>query len=202
MNQLPEAQLFFLSRKKLVKKSTFDLFKGKDILLIGIPGAFTTTCPEMVRDYENAYDTLTKLGIDDIYFVSINDPYVMDAWWKSMKIKKCKYLPDGNGAFSLRLSQQGGMASGLSVVEKYNKGMGKRSWRFVMFVEDGCQMSFVEEQTETSQADTSNRDNIDEDPYILTRPSEVINMIKARDQASRVVELNKASEEDKGHLPQ
>ena len=158
MNQLPEAQLFFLSRKKLVKKSTFDLFKGKDILLIGIPGAFTTTCPEMVRDYENAYDTLTKLGIDDIYFVSINDPYVMDAWWKSMKIKKCKYLPDGNGAFSLRLSQQGGMASGLSVVEKYNKGMGKRSWRFVMFVEDGCQMSFVEEQTETSQADTSNRD--------------------------------------------
>ena len=52
--------------------------------------------------------------------------YVMDAWWKKMKIKNCKYLPDGSGAFSLRLSQQGGMTPNQTVVEMYNKGFGKR----------------------------------------------------------------------------
>ena len=56
------------------------------------------------------HDTFIKeTEVDEIYFVSMNDPYVMDAWWKSMKIKKCKYLPDGNGALSMRIDSQGGI---------------------------------------------------------------------------------------------
>ena len=96
MNFLPNAELFFLSRKKLVRKSTTSLFEGKDVLLIGLNAAYSPTDTEMVKEYEAAYDTFIKdTEVDEIYFVCMNDPYVMDAWWKSMKIKKCKYLPDG-----------------------------------------------------------------------------------------------------------
>ena len=135
MNLVPNAELFFLDKKKLVKKSTHELFKGKDILIVGLNGAFMPTDEKMVKDFEKNYlkfkDTtlvgnpLDSSHIDDIYFVSMNDAYVMDAWWKKMKIKNCKYLPDGSGAFSLRLSQQGGMTPNQTVVEMYNKGFGK-----------------------------------------------------------------------------
>ena len=89
MNQLPNADLFFLSRKKLVKKSTHQMFAGKDILLIGITGAYVPDDVQVVKDFETAHDKiLAETAVDEIYFVSMNDPYVMDAWWKSMKIKK------------------------------------------------------------------------------------------------------------------
>ena len=66
----------------------------------------------------------------------MNDPYVMEAWWKKMKIKNCKYLADGSGAFSLRINQQGGMTPNQTVVEMYNKGYGKRIWRFMLLLEN------------------------------------------------------------------
>ena len=123
-----------------------------------------------VKDYEKLYlhfkDT-TLVGsptdpthIDDIYFVSLNDPYVMEAWWKKMKIKNCKYLADGSGAFTLRLDQQGGMTPGQTVVEMYNKGYGKRSWRYVLLMENNCQMCYVEEETPEN---VSTRDNLEGD---------------------------------------
>ena len=85
MNFLPNAELFFLSRKKLVRKSTTSLFEGKDVLLIGLNAAYSPTDTEMVKDYEAAYDTFIEdTEVDEIYFVCMNDPYVMDAWWKSM----------------------------------------------------------------------------------------------------------------------
>ena len=148
MNFLPNAELFFLSRKKLVRKSTTSLFEGKDVLLIGLNAAYSPIDTEMVKEYEAAYDTFIKdTEVDEIYFVCMNDPYVMDAWWKSMKIKKCKYLPDGNGALTLRIDNQGGMSGGMTVVEMYNRGMGKRTWRFALLLEDNCQMTYIEEET-------------------------------------------------------
>ena len=98
----------------------------------------------------------------------MNDPYVMEAWWKKMKIKNCKYLADGSGAFTLRLDQQGGMTPGQTVVEMYNKGYGKRSWRYVLLMENNCQMCYVEEET---PEEVSTRDNMAEDLYDLTKPN-------------------------------
>ena len=133
---------------------------------------------------KTAYDILNG-------FVSMNDPYVMDAWWKKMKIKNCKYLPDGSGALSLRLSAQGGMTPNQTVVEMYNKGYGKRSWRYVLLVENGCQMCYVEEET----PDNANvRDNLDIDPYELTTASEALKMLKARQQKSTVDLVNKEAQ--------
>ena len=143
MNLLPDAELFFWNSrsKKLVKKSVHSLFEGKDILLVSVCGAFTPPCTEMVKEYEKLYDTFIKETIvDDIYIVSMNDAFVMEQWFKSMKIKKCKMLPDGNGAYVLRLANQGGMSASQCAIEMYNKGMGKRAWRWVLLVENNIQM--------------------------------------------------------------
>ena len=188
MNQLPNADLFFLSRKKLVKKSTHQMFAGKDILLIGITGAYVPDDIQVVKDFEAAHDKiLAETVIDEIHFVSMNDPYVMDAWWKSMKIKKCKFLADGNGAYSYRIDNQGGMSGGLGVVEMYNKGMGKRGWRWCCLVEDNIQMSYLEEETADGQTD---RNNYEEIPYELTTVDKTITWLKERDQTQNIAEQN------------
>ena len=143
----------------------------------------------MVKDYEAEYDTFIKdTEVDEIYFVAMNDPYVMDAWWKSMKIKKCKYLPDGNGALTLRIDNQGGMSGGMTVIEMYNKGMGKRTWRFALLLENNCQMSYLEE--ETPDDSNGSRNNMADDPYILTTPSEVLAHLKNRNQIDHINEVN------------
>jgi len=191
MNQLPNADLFFLSRKKLVKKSTHEMFAGKDILLIGLTGAYVPDDVQMVKDFEAAYDQiLAETVVDEIHFVSMNDPYVMDAWWKSMKVKKCKYLPDGNGAYSLRIDKQGGMSGGLGVVEMYNKGLGMRSWRYCCLVEDNIQMSYLEEETEDGKTDRHNYAQI---PYELTTPDEALKWLKGRDKSQYIAESNNHS---------
>jgi len=193
MNQLPNADLFFLSRKKLVKKSTAELFAGKDILLIGITGAYEPTDVQMVKDYEAAHSQIIKeTPIDEIYFVSMNDPYVMDAWWKSMKIKNCKYLPDGNGAYSYRLDIQGGMSGGLGVVEMYNKGMGKRGWRWCCLVEDNIQMSYLEEETADG---STNRNNYEEVTYEETTVDRTLAWLKSRDQSANIKQQNDFSKD-------
>ena len=191
MNFLPNAELFFLSRKKLVRKSTTSLFEGKDVLLIGLNAAYSPTDTEMVKDYEAAYDTFIKdTEVDEIYFVCMNDPYVMDAWWKSMKIKKCKYLPDGNGALTLRIDHQGGMSGGMTVVEMYNRGMGKRTWRFALLLEDNCQMTYIEEETPAGYE--NGRNNCDIVPYELTHPDQIIEHLKKRNQVDRINAANTA----------
>ena len=192
MNFLPNAELFFLSRKKLVRKSTTSLFEGKDVLLIGLNAAYSPTDTEMVKEYEAAYDTFIKdTEVDEIYFVSMNDPYVMDAWWKSMKIKKCKYLPDGNGALTLRIDNQGGMSGGMTVVEMYNRGMGKRTWRFALLLEDNCQMTYIEEETPAGYE--NGRNNCDIVPYDLTHPDQILEHLKKRNQIDRINAENSAS---------
>ena len=192
MNFLPNAELFFLSRKKLIRKSTVNLFEGKDILLIGINAAFSPVDTQMVKEYEALHDTFIKeTEVDEIYFVSMNDPYVMDAWWKSMKIKKCKYLPDGNGALTLRIDHQGGMSGGMTVVEMYNRGMGKRTWRFALLLEDNCQMTYIEEETPAGYE--NGRNNCDIVPYELTHPDQILEHLKNRNQVERINAANAAS---------
>ena len=200
MNLVPNAELFFVEKKKLVRKSTHELFAGKDILIVGLNGAFIPTDEQMVKDYEKLYlkfkdtslvgDPTDATHIDDIYFVSMNDPYVMEAWWKKMKIKNCKYLADGSGAFSLRVNQQGGMTPNQTVIEMYNKGYGKRSWRYALLLENNCQMCYVEEETPD---DANTRDNLEIDPYILTKPEAALEMLKARQQKGHIETLNVAS---------
>ena len=191
MNQIPDAQVFTLTRGKsgkLLRKGTHDLWKKKDVLIVGINGAFSPLDTQMVKDFEAAYDKfIDETVVDEIYFICMNDAYVMDAWWKSMKIKKCKYLPDGNGAFSIRLDGQGGMSGGITVNEMYNKGMGKRSWRYAMLIENNIQMAYVEEETPDG---SENRNNLENLAYTLTTPDEILKFLKNREQGDRIRDNN------------
>lgn len=117
--------------------TTDEIFKGKKVVVIGIPGAYTPTCSTShLPDYEEKYEELKSLGVDNIYCVSVNDAFVMYNWSQKLGVEQVKMLPDGNGDFTRKLGM---------LVRKENLGFGKRSWRYSMYVDNGeIKKMFVE----------------------------------------------------------
>ena len=82
---LPEAQLFHLVRKKLKRDPVSSFFEGKNVLLILGVGAYTEMDKTSILEYEAAYDDLCKeFELDDIFYLTMNDPFVLDAWGKAL----------------------------------------------------------------------------------------------------------------------
>lgn len=110
--------------------STDDLFSGKKVVLFAVPGAFTPTCsnahlPGFVKDA----DALLAKGVDTIACMSVNDVFVMDAWGKDQKTgDKVMMLADGNGEYTKALGLE---------MDASGFGMGTRSRRFAIVVDDG-----------------------------------------------------------------
>ena len=78
--------------------STDDLFKGKKIVVLALPGAYTPTCSSKhLPGYEANYQVLIDQGVDEVYCVSVNDAFTMYQWGKHLGIQHVKMLPDGNG---------------------------------------------------------------------------------------------------------
>ena len=138
--------------------STKDLFDGKRVLVFSLPGAFTPTCSTyQLPDYEKMYEEFKELGIDEIYCVSVNDAFVMNAWAKQQGIEKVKMIPDGTGDFT----RQMGM-----LVKKDNLGFGYRSWRYAaVFNDRKVEMCFPE---------AGKIDNCPDDPYGETSPENIL----------------------------
>ena len=106
---------------KWVNLDTDDIFKGKKIILFSLPGAFTPVCSEkQLPEFEKNYDKLLDLGINEVYCISVNDGFVMNAWAEQQNLRKVKLLPDGNGDFTRAMGM---------LVEKKHVGFGQRSWR-------------------------------------------------------------------------
>jgi peroxiredoxin len=129
--------------------SSDEIFTGKKVVLFSLPGAFTPTCSSThLPGYEANFDEFTEKGIDDVYCMSVNDTFVMNAWAKELGAKNVKVLPDGNGEMTEKLAM---------LVEKKNLGFGNRSWRFSMYVNDGIiKKVFVE---------AGYGDNVEGDPF-------------------------------------
>ena len=105
-----------------------DLFKDKKVVFFALPGAFTPTCSSThLPGYEASYDEFKKLGIDEIYCLSVNDAFVMFQWGKYQKAEKVKLIPDGSGDFTRAMGM---------LVKKDSVGFGERSWRYSMYVEN------------------------------------------------------------------
>jgi thioredoxin-dependent peroxiredoxin len=117
--------------------STRDLFDNKKIVIFSLPGAFTPTCSSThLPGYEAMYDEFKVMGVDEIYCMSVNDAFVMNAWAKNQGVENIKMIPDGSG----ELARKMGM-----LVKKDNLGFGMRSWRFSAYVENGIvQEAFIE----------------------------------------------------------
>ena len=106
-----------------------DIFAGKRIVFFALPGAFTPACSEKhLPGYERRYDDFKRLGIDQVVCLAVNDAFVMFQWAKGQNIEKVLMLPDGNGDFTRLMGM---------LVDRRQQGMGLRSWRYSMLVEDG-----------------------------------------------------------------
>jgi peroxiredoxin len=107
-----------------------DFCKGRRVALFAVPGAFTPTCSARhLPGFVTSHDALKARGIDAIACVSVNDVFVMDAWGHAQNVgDKVHMLADGNGLFAEKM--------GL-VMDGHKFGMGSRSQRYSMVVEDG-----------------------------------------------------------------
>ena len=133
-------------------KTTDEVFKGKKVVLFAVPGAFTPTCSKnhLPGFVKNAAAIKGK-GIDSIAVTSVNDPFVQDAWKKqSDPDNKIEFLADGSADFAKAL--------GLELDATAN-GLGMRSKRYSMLVEDGVVKSLNIEDA-PGKADISGADNL------------------------------------------
>ena len=106
---------------------TETIFNDKKIIIFSLPGAFTPTCSSThLPGYEDKYDELLKY-VDEVYCISVNDAFVMNAWAKDLNVEKVKMLPDGSGVFTEGMKM---------LVNKDHIGFGKRSWRYSMLVDN------------------------------------------------------------------
>tara|TARA_B110000902_G_scaffold266241_2_gene353213 strand:- start:1775 stop:2332 length:558 start_codon:yes stop_codon:yes gene_type:complete len=130
-------------------KTTADIFAGKSVVIVALPGAFTPTCSSThLPGYEAKYEELKAKGIDEVYCVSVNDAFSMYQWSKQLGVDKVKMLPDGNGDFTRGMGM---------LVKKENLGFGDRSWRYSMHVVDGV--------VQSQFAEAGVMDNCPEDPF-------------------------------------
>jgi peroxiredoxin len=142
--------------------TTDDYFAGKRVVVFSLPGAFTPTCSNFqVPGFDALYDDIRKLRVDDVYCISVNDSFVMNAWAKEQGVRNLTLIPDGSGTFTEGMNM---------LVRKDNLGFGARSWRYAMIVDDGKVEKIFEEPGRS--------DNCETDPYTETTPLNVLEYLK------------------------
>lgn len=128
-DRLPEAKFRVMSAEGPAWKSTDELFKGKKVALFAVPGAFTGTCHKMhIPSIMQSADAIKAKGVDTVAVTAVNDIFVMDAWKKQTAADKIDFLADGNGEFVKAIDMAVDLSGG---------GLGTRSKRYSMLVEDG-----------------------------------------------------------------
>ena len=127
-----------------------ELAKGKKIAIFAVPGAFTPTCSaKHVPSYVQNHDKLRAKGVDEVWCIAVNDAFVMGAWGRDQKAGgKVRMMADGSAAYTKELGLE---------LDLVARGMGVRSQRYSMLVEDGVVKTLNVEQPgkfEVSDAET------------------------------------------------
>jgi len=142
--------------------SSEDLFKGKKVVIFSLPGAYTPTCSsQQLPGYEEKYEDLKKY-VDEVYCLSVNDSFVMNAWFRDQKISRVKPIGDGEGKFTKGMGM---------LVNKPKQGFGMRSWRYSAFIEND---KVVKVFAEDGKNDESN----DDDPFKVSDVNTMLNYLK------------------------
>ena len=150
-DRVPSGSFMTMSADGPKPVTTDELFKGKKVVLFAVPGAFTPTChrnhlPGFVK---NA-DAIKGKGIDTIAVTGVNDVFVMDAWKKASGGDAIEFLADGSGNWAKAL--------GLTL-DMTERGLGVRSQRYSMLVEDGVVKTLNIEEG-PGKAEVSGADNL------------------------------------------
>ena len=151
---------------KWVDITTTTLFQNKKVVLFSLPGAFTPTCSsQQLPGFETMCKTFKiSHNIDDVYCVSVNDSYVMNAWAHASNIQNVKMIPDGNGELTKALDM---------LVTKEAIGFGYRSWRYAAIIND-CEIEkmFIEPGRDI---------NDPSDPYGVSSPENVLSYLQSEE---------------------
>jgi len=150
--KLPIADFFYLDDNNAVQKvDTNNLFKGHKVIMFGVPGAFTKVCsakhlPGYVKNFEEA----KKKGVTKIICLSVNDPNVMKAWGEIHDVKgKILMLGDPFCKFTKSIGAE---------IDRNEKGLGMRSSRYTMLVEDGI-IARIKEESDAAACEISAAEN-------------------------------------------
>lgn len=128
-DKIPAVTLKTMGAEGPVNISTDDIFAGKKVVLFAVPGAFTPGCSlTHLPGYVVNADKIKAKGVDTIACMAVNDAFVMDAWGKAQNAEDLLMLGDGNGEFTTALGLE---------LDGTGFGLGKRSQRFAMVVDNG-----------------------------------------------------------------
>ena len=143
--------------------TTKELFENKKVVLFSLPGAFAPTCSgQQLPAYDEAFEKFKELGVDDVYCISVNDAFVMNAWARDLKIKNVKMIPDGCGTFTRSMGM---------LVNKPAQGFGMRSWRYSALI-DNMEVKHFNEEPGYNNA------SADDDPFEVSDADTMIQQIK------------------------
>jgi glutaredoxin/glutathione-dependent peroxiredoxin len=151
-DKLPNASFTVMTPDGPKPQTTDDIFKGKKVVLFAVPGAFTPTCSNNhLPGFLTNADKIKQKGIDTIAVTGVNDVFVMNAWKKATDTDgKIEFLADGSAAFA--------NAIGLSV-DLGARGLGTRSQRYAMVVEDGV-VTTLNVEDQPGKAEVSGAENL------------------------------------------
>ena len=136
---IPNSEIFVLEGGDPVKKNIEEYIKSKKVIIFGLPGAYTSVCSaKHLPGYVNMYQKYKDKGIDHIICMSVNDPFVMDAWGNENNVGD-KIIMAGDPFLNFT------KAIGAEV-DKSGRGLGVRSNRYTMFVDDMKVVKLQEEK--------------------------------------------------------
>ena len=147
-DRLPAVSLRRLGNGGIDEVGTDSLTKGKKVVLFAVPGAFTPTCSEQhLPGFMQHADAIKAKGVDMIACVAVNDPFVVDAWSKATNAGgKVDILSDGNAEFTKAIGME---------LDASGFGLGTRSQRYAMIVEDGVVKTLLVEDMPTQAENSS-----------------------------------------------
>ena len=150
-DNLPNSEVFILEDGKPIKKDIKDLFKNKKVVMFGLPGAYTSVCSaKHLPGYVNMFEKYKEKGIDHIVCISVNDPFVMNAWGKENNVEgKILMMGDPFLNFTKAIGAD---------VDKSGRGLGIRSNRYTMLVDD-MRVAKLREEKDTGSCEISAAEN-------------------------------------------
>ena len=148
---IPNSEFFIMEDGSPIKKNTFEFFKNKKIVLFGLPGAYTSVCSaKHLPGYVDNYEKYKTKGVDFIVCISVNDPFVMDAWGKSQNVAdKILMMADPFLSFTKSIGAD---------VDKSARGLGVRSNRYTMLI-DNLKVIKLQEEEDAGACEVSAAQN-------------------------------------------
>ena len=150
-DKIPNSEIFVLEGDDPVKKNIDEYLKNKKAIIFGLPGAYTSVCSARhLPGYVNTHQQYKDKGIDHIICMSVNDPFVMNAWGKENNVtNKILMVADPFLNFTKAIGAE---------VDKSGRGLGIRSNRYTMFIDD-MKVIKLQEEKDTGSCEISSAEN-------------------------------------------